>query len=161
MAKAKVAPVKSLSIQKLELTAVLLSARLVHFIEEAYKNVIQISETVIWSDSQITLYWLHSQKKLPVYVTNRVNEIHALLPTAKFRFVSTKDNPSDCITRGVSAKFLQSSALWWNGPCWLTDPNEWPENIDLNIQHTTVVAQVIDTIPTKDTRLYLFIWEHI
>ena len=73
MAKAKVAPIMSLLIPKLELTAVSLAARLLHYIEEAFHKLITISEITVWSDSQISLYWVNSNKKLPVYVTNRVD----------------------------------------------------------------------------------------
>ena len=53
MGKAKVAPLKNLTIPKLELTAVLLAARLTKFIHDAYKGIINIRNTHLWCDSQI------------------------------------------------------------------------------------------------------------
>ena len=35
---------------------------------------------VMWSDSQITLHWLSSKKKLQHFAANRVHKIHELLP---------------------------------------------------------------------------------
>ena len=85
MAKAKVAPIKTVTIPKLELTAVLLAARFVTYIKEAQLGKLEIGQTYIWSDSQITLSWLSSTKVLPIYVRNRVDEIKALIPDATFR----------------------------------------------------------------------------
>lgn len=95
IAKAKVAPIKPVTVPKLELTAVLLSARLVNFICEAYQGVLNITDIYLWSDSQVALHWLHNNKAKPLYVTHRVDEIHSLIPHAKIRYVPTSENPTD------------------------------------------------------------------
>ena len=38
----------------------------------------------------------------------------------------TKDNPADIASRGVS---LSETPLWWSGPEWLDDSEEWPDNL--------------------------------
>ena len=65
---------------------------------------------------------------LPVYVSNRTDEIHNLVPTAHFRYVNTKDNHSDLITRGINTRQLLSSSVSWQGPTWLISPTNWPQD---------------------------------
>jgi hypothetical protein len=127
--KAKVAPIKKVTIPKLELTAVLLAARMIAFIKDAFMEVIKFKEIYLWCDSQVALHWLHSDKDLPTYVSNRVEEIKALISTNNIRYVTTKDNPADLLTRGITNDALNKSSVWWNGPQWLPHKNKWPEKI--------------------------------
>ena len=61
-----------------------------------------------------------------MYVRNRVDEIRSMLPDAEFVYVNMKENPSDLLSRGVSANMLENSSLWWEGPSWLKERNSWP-----------------------------------
>ena len=126
IAKAKVAPIKRLTIPKLELTAVVLAARLVKYVWSAYDKELSFKGINVWIDSQIVLYWLKSRKCDMMYVRNRVDDISNLLPNAVFRYVPTKDNPSDMLTRGVNFCILNDSLLWREGPTWLCDKKLWP-----------------------------------
>ena len=74
MAKSRVAPLKQLSLPKLELMAALIAARLSKFIREAL-HFINLAFH-LWTDSQIVLYWLQSNKKLDTFVSHRVTKIH-------------------------------------------------------------------------------------
>ncbi|XP_070537448.1 uncharacterized protein [Ptychodera flava] len=62
-------------------------------------------------------------KKLPVFVQNRVNEIKK--HDFEVKYCPTKDNPADLLTRGITASELKNSDLWWKGPHWLSD-GDWP-----------------------------------
>ena len=81
----------------------------------------------VWVDSQIALYWIHSQKKLPQFVAHRVNEIQHLLPFASWMYCPSDSNPADLLTRGLSYAQFQSSSLWLNGPTWLPNQPQWPK----------------------------------
>ena len=148
-AKARVAPLKNLSVPKLELTAALLSARLAKLILDTYEHL-HFSQTYVWIDSKVTLSWLHSNKLLQIYVRNRVDEIHFLLPSTEFAYVSKKENPSDWLSCGVSTTLMKSSSLWWEGPPWLKDINSCPLEVELLSEVSEYdevginVAQVID-----------------
>ncbi|XP_074653602.1 uncharacterized protein LOC141907759 [Tubulanus polymorphus] len=124
MAKTRVAPVKELTIPQLELLAALTAARLITYVYRALASKINISKTILWSDSQIVLHWIHSDKKLPVFVSNGVTQIKSV-NIDEFKYCPTKDNPADILSRGICAADLQNCDLWWKGPHWLGQC-DWP-----------------------------------
>ena len=67
------APVKEMTIPRLELMAVLIGVRSLKFVEKEMK--IPIEKKFLWTDSQCVLKWIASNKDLSVFVTNRVAEI--------------------------------------------------------------------------------------
>ena len=125
MSKAKVAPVKTLTIPRLELMAALVGSRLLKFVHNGLKDTVNIQKCILWTDSQIVLHWLKSDKKLPCFVQNRITEIKACDVILDFKYCPTDSNPADLISRGVSSSTLAESSLWWNGPDWL-QTGHWP-----------------------------------
>ncbi|XP_070526960.1 uncharacterized protein [Cardiocondyla obscurior] len=125
-AKTRVAPIKKMTIPRLELTAALMLTKLIVNVQKALNlNDINIH---CWTDSSITLEWINSHpSKWKDFVRNRVAAIHDLLPTSKWHFVPSKQNPADCATRGITPDKLINNLLWWKGPAWLSESsNHWP-----------------------------------
>ena len=156
LAKTRVAPLKALTIPRLELMATLVGARLTKFVLQAIPSC--DPSVFIWSDSQIVVHWVGNDKPLPTFVNRRVAEMKSLLPNVTWRYCPTADNPADLLSRGTTAEALMSSPLWNHGPKWLPDPAKWPSSQLLPISPLVLAAAVeaefVPSTPYYQTLVY-------
>lgn len=134
LAKNRIAPVKEVTIPRLELMAAVVGVRLVKYVETELK--LFSVKKILWSDAKCVLYWIKNDKPKPVFVENRLKEIRQS-NVDEFRYVPTKENPADLLSRGITTSLLIDSTLWWNGPDWLNQTTGWPESIILDEKHDT------------------------
>ncbi|GFW95070.1 integrase catalytic domain-containing protein [Trichonephila clavipes] len=119
-AKARVAPLKQVTIPRLELMACCIGARLAHSVQES------LNITEMETDSMVALYWLREKGDWSVFVLNRIKEIKNLFLNSEWRHAPGKINPADLISRGCSPSHLVESH-WWESPLWLVEsPDTWP-----------------------------------
>ena len=167
LGKARVAPMKVMTVPKLELQAALLAARLKPDICRAL--TVHISKFFMWTDSTTVFQWLNSTSKQPIIVANRVCEILEHTNVNKRNHIASSDNPADVGTRDMSAEVLQSSS-WVRGSDFLRtkqftfEPStEVVNNIKLGIviketdkTNTSLAASVTKSIKEPPPQLIPF-----
>ena len=115
--KCRVAPMRHLSIPRLELQAAVMAVRLKEQIVKEHESKIQ--SCCFWSDSTTVLQWIHSShRKQQVFVANRVAEILDTTNVSQWNHVSGINNPADIGTRAINVDELKRSE-WLTGPAWL------------------------------------------
>ena len=96
---------------KLELMGILLLSNLMDFCCKSLE-LPDTTERFMWSDSTTALSWLDSTDNKEVFVFNRVKSIRSISKGAEIRFVDTKRNPADIVTRKQIAKDFTQMAMW-------------------------------------------------
>ncbi|XP_058840722.1 uncharacterized protein LOC131696195 [Topomyia yanbarensis] len=116
--KSRIAPITPLSIPRKELLAALLLHRLVMKVLSVIN--LDFKEMTLWSDNQPVLAWLkHPPEQLELFVRNRVCEIVSTGDRFAWKYVRSKDNPADVVSRGQAANKLATNDIYWNGPTFL------------------------------------------
>ena len=127
MAKTRVAPLKQISIVRLELQAAVLGVRLANLImrELAVDNL----RVVFWTDSTVVLHYVRNDsRRFHTFVANRVAEIRESSCPGQWRHVPSCLNAADVCSRGASVTELSSDTRWSDGPEFLVkDEKHWPE----------------------------------
>ncbi|XP_017467048.1 PREDICTED: uncharacterized protein LOC108359625 [Rhagoletis zephyria] len=125
-AKTKCAPIKCITIPRLELQATVLGVRLSQMILEEHKLV---CTRILWSDSTTVISWLNSQhRRYKPFVAHRIAEILAVTRPGDWNWVPTNENLADEATRRSKNLNFNSTSRWFNGPEFLSlGTDSWPK----------------------------------
>ena len=123
-AKSRLASKKSITLPKLELCSAVLLAQLMYRILGILE--VKIHCVLLWSDSNIALSWIKNEKHTTElskdgFISRRVELIRKFLNNENWRYIPSSENPADLLTRGITAKKLEKSKLWWYGPPCIRD----------------------------------------
>lgn len=115
---------------------------------------IPIDEEYFWTDSKVVLSYVNNEaKRFHVFVANRVQKIRQLTEPKHWHYVSTKENPADHASRGLSvAKLLDSN--WFKGPDFLWSKTWEPEEEEFEKLHVgDPEIHKITTLNTQSSKI--------
>ena len=144
-AKGRVAPVKQITIPRLELCAAVTA---VHMdIELRREMTLEILTSTFWSDSEIVLKYIRNETlRLKLYVANRITFISNNTDLVQWRHVPTLVNVGDIVSRGSTVMDLPDT--WKSGPEFLRRPSEeWPVEGNLEVNE--------DELEVKGPEVYM------
>ena len=138
LGKSRVAPIKAVSIPRLELTAAVLAVRLDVLVRKEL-TLPAGSDSFYWTDSTAVLFCIRNQaKRFPVFVANRLAVIETNSDVNRWRHVPSTLNPADSASRGLPANTLNTES-WLKGPKFLlSSESDWP---DLHISTSEAPAE--------------------
>ena len=118
MGKAKVSPLKMISIPRVELAASTVVAKLAEMVKEGLK--FEEIKMIYYTDSKVALgYICNDVKRFRVFVSNRHQLIRSYTEKHQWRHIDTKENPADDASRGLSMKQSDKVHRWLYGPQFL------------------------------------------
>ena len=125
--RTRVAPIKKISLPRLELLAALVCARLAEFVRSA----LYLKSSVIncYTDSTVSLAWIKSDPlRFKTFVSNRISDIQILVPPSQWAHCPGSNNPADYASRGLRGEDLMKCSMWINGPDWLWQYPTYPHS---------------------------------
>ena len=127
LGKARLAPLKAVTIPKLELTAATVSVQLA--LKLCREMNVPPEKVIYHTDSTTVLHFINNDKKrFPVFVANRIRTIRDFSEPHQWRYVDTSENPADDASRGLSSSELVNRSCCLSGPEFLQKSEiEWPQ----------------------------------
>ena len=110
MGKSRVSPLKPVSVPRLELTAATIAVKLSTFVCNQLE--FEFDYVNYWTDAMIVLRYIHNTaSRFHTFVANRLRLIQSLTNTKQWRYVPTKRNPADVVSRGLMPNKVETADL--------------------------------------------------
>jgi len=150
MARTRVAPLKSITLPRLELQGAVMAVRLAKTIQDGL--AVKFDSIHFWTDNSCVLGWIRADsRRFVTFVANRVGEIQEDSDVDSWYWVPTTKNVADDATRDKEECDFSPDSRWVNGPEFLKlKPEEWPkekfniiENADAELKKVNVVWKTV------------------
>jgi len=126
MGKSRVAPLKQITIPRMELTAATVAVKIDLMLKEELE--IPLMESIFWTDSTTVLRYIDNDVlRFKTFVANRVSFIREATTPCQWKYVQTLQNPADQASRGLKIESFMESKTWFKGPSFLPNESEWPK----------------------------------
>nr|XP_054773349.1 uncharacterized protein LOC129281437 [Lytechinus pictus] len=128
LAKSHLAPLKKLTLPRLELLAAALAVKMDIVLTRELE--VPISRSIYWTDSTIVLQYVRNDvKRFQTFVANRIATIRGHSEPHQWHHVNSSANPADDASRGMGANELIKNTRWLNGPDFIRQGKEhWPKD---------------------------------
>lgn len=125
--KSRLAPIKQMSIPRLELSGAVVSCRLYRLLTDEME--LKLDQVTFWTDSMIVLGYIKNvSRRFKTFVGNRLSIIHDATSPDQWRHIESNSNPADIASRGIDASDNESLSVWLNGPDFIWhDSVHWPQ----------------------------------
>ena len=142
MGKSRVAPLKRVTVPRLELVAAVLSAQLCSVIQNEMD--FSFSRVCLWTDASVVLRCiLNSSLRFEMFVANRIEQLHTMTSPDQWRFVPGTMNPADIASRGLLPEKVKCADLWFFGrPFFMQTCDQWPEQPSFLPMRTVVLKNI-------------------
>ncbi|XP_066270881.1 uncharacterized protein [Branchiostoma lanceolatum] len=127
MGKARVAPLKKVTILRLELNAAVVAVRVDSMLKRELD--LKVDRTHFWTDSTTVLRYINNETtRFHTFVANRLAAIRTASNPKQWHYVESSLNPADDASRAQSIEDFIDNSRWVNGPQFLWGPkSEWPQ----------------------------------
>lgn len=157
MGKSRLAPIKTMTIPRLELSAAVVAVKLHQYIINELDH--KIDKSYFWSDSVSTLMYIrNTTRRFKTFVANRLAIIHEITTPSDWWYVPTAENPADMASRGIMPNQRDKLDYWLSGPNFLKKNTDFPAqptrnstNVELEIKEERFMHTVSTNIDTMDT----------
>ena len=160
MAKSRLAPVKQITVPRLELCAAVVAVKLDKVIRGELE--LELLPSTFWSDSQIVLSYIRNEsKRFKIFEGNRVSFIRENTTSEQWQYIPGNLNPSDVASRGCTANMLPND--WYQGPLFLSDhKSAWPtftsrvsdalceDHEHIEVKHDSIVSPPVHQAAVND-----------
>ena len=123
-AKGRLAPLKELTVPRLELSAAVVAVKLEQLLRRELE--LQLITSCFWTDSEIVLAYIRNDtKRFKTFVANRVSQIRRVSEPDQWFHIPGNQNPADVLSRGCSTDNVPE--MWLRGPDFIWDYKcNWP-----------------------------------
>ena len=171
LSKSHLAPIKPLSVPRLELSAATLAVKVNLEIERSFKFEVR-PHIYFWTDSTTVLKYINNEAaRFHVFVANRIAIIRDGSSINQWRWVPSEENPADLLSRGCDVNTLLRHTAWRHGPRFLQESEEmWPQlpkqavnSRDPEIKVNTTTVTPCDDIqsPIQKLAAYYSSWQRL
>ena len=164
ISKSKVAPMKAVTIPRLELQAAVLASQVDVLLRKQLS--LELVSSHFWVDSELVLkYIANDSRRFKVFVANRVSAIRESTEPEQWHHIPGSENPADVLTRGQTLDSFDAGKFY-DGPEFIRRyKSEWslrPTDVMLPVNDPEIKCDItscvvdVEEIPATDKLLGYF-----